>query len=171
MYKTIDAEDVTNDTPTLLPTTIDTDDQTTISFMTPNNYNYIKKTDKVDDFIKSFLQNNNILSRHSQQKPNTTTSENESEEDPGNEIPDLHVRQDYDSDSEEEDDVVTSRTLQETVNNERTNVETEIKRDEYDRKRQHSDKENITSTSDFSFPSSHSTTYSSNYPSSTTIKK
>ena len=43
MYKTIDAEDVTNDTSTLLPTTIDTDDQTTISFMTPNNYNYIKK--------------------------------------------------------------------------------------------------------------------------------
>ena len=79
-YKTLDAEDVTNDTTTPLPTTIHSDCQTTISSMTSNNYNYKKKVDKVDSFIKSFLQNNNILSKHSQQKPNTTTSEDESEE-------------------------------------------------------------------------------------------
>ena len=40
-YKTLDAEDVTNDTTTPLPTTIHSDDQTTISSMTPNNYTYI----------------------------------------------------------------------------------------------------------------------------------
>ena len=79
-YKTLDAEDVTNDTTTPLPTTIHSDDQTTISSMTSNNYNYKKKADKVDSFTKSFLQNNNILSKHSQQKPNTKTSEDESEE-------------------------------------------------------------------------------------------
>ena len=38
-YETLDVDDETKDTPTL-PTTIDTDDQTTISSMTPNNYNY-----------------------------------------------------------------------------------------------------------------------------------
>ena len=54
-YKTLDAEDITNNTPTPLPTTIDTDDQTTISSMTPNNYIYKKITDKADDFIKIFL--------------------------------------------------------------------------------------------------------------------
>ena len=44
-------------------------------------------------------------------KINTATSEDESEKDPGDKIPDLHVRQDYDSDSEDEDDFTTSRTL------------------------------------------------------------
>ena len=79
-YKTLDTEDVTNDTTPPLSTTIGSDDQTTISSMTSNNYNYKKKADKVDSFTKSFLQNNNILSKHSQQKPNTKTSEDESEE-------------------------------------------------------------------------------------------
>ena len=54
-YKTLDAEDITNNTSTQLPTTIDTNDQPTISSMTPNNYNYKKKTDKVDDVINNFL--------------------------------------------------------------------------------------------------------------------
>ena len=40
-YKTLDVEDATNDTPTPLPTAIGTDDQTTISSMTLNNYTYI----------------------------------------------------------------------------------------------------------------------------------
>ena len=76
--------------------------------MAPNNYIYKKITDKADDFIKIFLQNNNILSKHPQQKPNITTSEDESKEDQGNEIPDLHERQDYDSDSEDYDHFATS---------------------------------------------------------------
>ena len=74
-YKTLDVEDATNDTPTPLPTAIGTDDQTTISSMTPNNYTYILKSDKVDDFIMSFLQNNNNLPTFSQQELNTTTNE------------------------------------------------------------------------------------------------
>ena len=41
-YKTLNVEDATKDTPTPLPTVIETDDQTTISAMTLNNYNYKK---------------------------------------------------------------------------------------------------------------------------------
>ena len=41
-YKTLNAEDTTTDTPTPLPTVIDTYDQTTISAITSNNYNYKK---------------------------------------------------------------------------------------------------------------------------------
>ena len=41
-YKTLNAEDTTKGTPTPLLTVIDTDDQTTISAMTSNNYNYQK---------------------------------------------------------------------------------------------------------------------------------
>ena len=59
-YQTLNEEDATKDTPTPLPTVIDTYDQTTISAMTSNNYNY-KKIDKVDNFIIKFLQNNNNL--------------------------------------------------------------------------------------------------------------
>ena len=41
-YKTLNVEDATNDTPTPLLTTIDINDQTAISAMTSNNYNYKK---------------------------------------------------------------------------------------------------------------------------------
>ena len=43
-YKTHNAEDTTKYTPIPLPTVIETDDQTTISAMTSNNYNYKKKS-------------------------------------------------------------------------------------------------------------------------------
>ena len=42
-YQTLNGEDATKDTPTPLPTVIDTYDQTTISAITSNNYNYKKK--------------------------------------------------------------------------------------------------------------------------------
>ena len=73
-YKTLDVEDTKNDTLIPLTTTIDTDDQTTISTMTSNNYDY-KKADKVDKFIMKFLQNNNNLPTFSQQKFSTTKKE------------------------------------------------------------------------------------------------
>ena len=41
-YKTLDVEDTTHDTAPSLPTAIDTYDQTTISSMTSNNYDYKK---------------------------------------------------------------------------------------------------------------------------------
>ena len=72
-YQTNIVEDATKYTPTPLPTVIETDDQTIISAMTSNNYNY-KKVDKVDNFIMSFLQNNNNLPTFHQQQSNTTTT-------------------------------------------------------------------------------------------------
>ena len=74
-----------------------------------------------------FLQNNNNLPTFSQQKLNTTTKENESGEDPGNDIPDLHGRQDYGSDADDDGDFSTSRTLQKTVYEKTNSVETEMK--------------------------------------------
>ena len=62
-----------------------------------------KKIDRVDDFIKRFLTNNKLLTKKSQLKSNTKTGEDESEEDPGNEIPDLHEKYNSDSDSKDEE--------------------------------------------------------------------
>ena len=59
-YKTLDVEDTTHDTAPSLPTAIDTYDQTTISSMTSNNYDY-KKANKVDNFLIKFLHNHNNL--------------------------------------------------------------------------------------------------------------
>ena len=160
-YKTLDVEDTKNDTLIPLTTTIDTDDQTTISTMTSNNYDY-KKADKVDKFIMKFLQNNNNLPTFSQQKFSTTKKEDQSREDPINNIPYLHFRQDYDSEVDDDDAFSTSRKLQKAVYEKTNSVEIGMKGDEQHNILQHSDKENITSNSDSSFSSNHSSTFISN---------
>ena len=69
--------------------------------MTSNNYNYKKKVDKVDNFIMTFLQNNNNLPTFHQHQSNTTTTEKKRGQNP------VEV---------DNDDVLsTSRELQETV--------------------------------------------------------
>ena len=59
-----------------------------------------------------FLQNNNNLPTLSQQQLNTTTTEVERGEDPGNDIPNLHGRQDYNSEVDNNDVFPTSRKQQ-----------------------------------------------------------
>ena len=67
---------------TQLPTTIDIDDHTAISCMTPNHYNYKRKTNRVDTYIISFSRDRKLLTPNSQQKlkSHTSNSKNYSEE-------------------------------------------------------------------------------------------
>ena len=131
--------------------------------MTPNNYNYKKKVDKVDDFITSFLQNNIRLPKSSQQKLMPNNNKNINEEDTEQDIPELHEKQDYDSDSDDEDAFEISQILQEPIDTGTTRVETEMKRDKQHKISQQSNKDNITGNSDSSFPSNHSTPYISTH--------
>ena len=125
-----------------------------------------KKVDKVDNVIITFLQNNKKLPTFSQQQYNTTTTENNRGQNPVNDIPDLHGRQTYNSEVDNDDVLSTSRELQKKVYEKTNRVETILKEDEQHKTRQHSNKENITSNSDTSFFSSQSSTYISQHSSS-----
>ena len=91
MYIKLDTEDIQKKTTTQHPTTIDMDDQTTIPSMTPNNYNYKIKTDRIDAYIESFSWDRKLLIPNLQQKlkSQTSNSKDESEEESEEKMPDL----------------------------------------------------------------------------------
>ena len=133
---------------------------------TSNNYNYKKRVVKVDNIIMKFLQNNKKLPTFSQQQSNITTTENKRGQNPAIDIPDLHGRQAYSSEVDNDDVLSTSRELQKSVYEKTNRVETILKEDEQHKTRQNSNKENITSNSDTSFFSSQSSTNISQHLSS-----
>ena len=101
-----------------------------------------------------FLKNNNNLPTFSQQQSNTTTTENKPGQNPVIDIPDLHGRQTYNSEVNNDDVLSTSWELQKSVYEKTNKVKTILKEDEQHKTRKHSNKDNITSNSDTSFLSS-----------------
>ena len=89
----------------------------------------------------------------------SNNNKNINEKDTGQDIPELQEKQDYDSDSDDEDAFELFQIIQEPVDTETTRVETEMKRDKQHNISQHSTKDKITCNCDSSFPSSHSTPY------------